>query len=375
MPKQNERFLELDVFRAFAILLVIGYHYFSRWTPPRYEFNLYPYGQYFSEFFLFKYGHLGVDLFFIISGFVIAMTLETCRSPFEFVVRRAARLLPAMIVCSILTALVVTSLVYVEHFRSMAKPINLLPSWTFTQPEWWRRLLGFDKINYIDGSYWSLAVEVKFYAWACLCFFALRSRFVLVFFICSTCMWLLFVIGTVSKAPWLSMINAVAFGDYAALFAAGIIFHRIYSVPSTRREYWPLLVLCFVQQATIILLLQSEWRPASGQLAALLSFFMMFLALAAGWRLPETSIVRLLSRVGLASYSLYLLHQNIGVGLLNRGMGLESGAQVLILLLAIVMGLVWLSYVVYDLVERPGKRFILRLALRRQNVSASSSRK
>lgn len=64
----------LDGFRAISILSVLLFHFFSRWTPPLSSESFYPYGsKYFSWF---QYGGVGVEFFFMISGFVIYFTLE-----------------------------------------------------------------------------------------------------------------------------------------------------------------------------------------------------------------------------------------------------------------------------------------------------------
>ena len=72
----------LDGLRGIAILLVICFHSYTRW--PKFV----PYGHQFSDFYLFKYGYLGVQLFFLISGFVILMLLEKNKTFIQFIYKR-----------------------------------------------------------------------------------------------------------------------------------------------------------------------------------------------------------------------------------------------------------------------------------------------
>ena len=82
---------EIDGLRAIAVAAVIANHFSSNLLPG---------------------GYLGVDVFFVISGYVIGASLagEVDRSPRTFLthfyVRRVKRLLPALVVCVLLTALV-----------------------------------------------------------------------------------------------------------------------------------------------------------------------------------------------------------------------------------------------------------------------------
>lgn len=51
--------------------------------------------------FNFSYGFLGVHLFFIISGYVIYMSILNCNNTKDFLIKRVVRLYPAYIVSSI----------------------------------------------------------------------------------------------------------------------------------------------------------------------------------------------------------------------------------------------------------------------------------
>jgi peptidoglycan/LPS O-acetylase OafA/YrhL len=157
----TNRVVALDGIRGIAILLVIGFHFFYHNASPYNPTNLYPYGEALAWNPIFKYGYLGVELFFIVSGFVIALTLDTCKSPFDFALRRFARIWPALIVCSSVTYIVLR---YSGSPYSALKNVDwsfFLPSWTLSQPQLWRSFS--PRADLIDGVYWSLVVEIRFY--------------------------------------------------------------------------------------------------------------------------------------------------------------------------------------------------------------------
>lgn len=68
----GRRLAEVDGLRAVAVLAVVLYHYFQAY--PQYS----PYGA--ALLPLAKYGDLGVELFFVISGFVITLSLTDRKS-------------------------------------------------------------------------------------------------------------------------------------------------------------------------------------------------------------------------------------------------------------------------------------------------------
>ncbi len=86
-PLDSQRLATLDGLRTIAILAVVAFHYCYRWGPPLNPASLYPYGTALAGLPDVRLGQYGVQLFFVISGFVIALTLERCRTPGEFAVR------------------------------------------------------------------------------------------------------------------------------------------------------------------------------------------------------------------------------------------------------------------------------------------------
>jgi peptidoglycan/LPS O-acetylase OafA/YrhL len=165
----------LDSFRCIAITLVsvMLYHYMYRWTYPFNPGNLYPYGNFFGT--TFKYGNLGVQFFFIISGFVISYTLENTEGALSFFTNRFIRLFPPMVLCSVVTFFV-CSWVDKSLFQDSQRLKDFLPSLTFINPKVWTAVTG-KQFDWISLSYWSLWVEVQFYMIAACIYFSNLKKF------------------------------------------------------------------------------------------------------------------------------------------------------------------------------------------------------
>lgn len=162
----KERIKHLDGLRGLAILLVIGFHAYTRWA------SILPYGSRFSEIPIFKAGWVGVDLFFLISGYVILMTLERSDGAWDFLRRRWLRLFPAMAVCSAISF--AFSTVLPDGPGGSPSFVDLIPGMLFIEPAWLHRI-GLDW-NAIEGTFWSIFVEVKFYLVAALLFSRLGAK-------------------------------------------------------------------------------------------------------------------------------------------------------------------------------------------------------
>src|SRR5262245_34438087 len=139
------RLIEIDSLRGLAALSVVLFHYTTRFAEL--------YGPTERMTVAFPYGFYGVNLFFIISGFVIFMTLERTRRPMDFVVSRFSRLYPAYWTCVAITFAV-------THWLGLPyKTVDLLSALAnFTM------IQGFWGVPHVGGVYWTLEVELLLYA-------------------------------------------------------------------------------------------------------------------------------------------------------------------------------------------------------------------
>jgi peptidoglycan/LPS O-acetylase OafA/YrhL len=238
----DERIEILDGLRGLAVLFVIGYHYFGQWAPPLNSVSLYPYGESLASVSYFRFGYLGVDLFFLVSGFVITLTLTRCSGPREFLARRFARLFPAMVLASSATFLIVRYLS--PHFWTR-KFCDFLPGLTFTDPWLFKQYVGID-CEFMDGAYWSLFVEVRFYFLVALLYFG-WSRAA---FLRNSAIFLSAAISVsvleIAKyhLRGLALADLLLFPQYSPLLCCGIAFYFVWRDCSNRLA-WFMVVEAF----------------------------------------------------------------------------------------------------------------------------------
>ena len=93
-PVAKREFAALDGLRAWAVIMVWNVHFFDAWW--RSDYGLSPSSPLRPLLATVHSGHVGVDLFFVLSGFIIFHTLHKRATGFvPFMRRRYARLLPA----------------------------------------------------------------------------------------------------------------------------------------------------------------------------------------------------------------------------------------------------------------------------------------
>lgn len=128
---------------------------------------------------IMSFGGLGVAMFFGISGYLVTTSFRLDPNPLRFISKRALRIMPALIVVSLLTAYVIgpvlTTLGVRDYLTSAATHLFVYKS-IILSPRF--DLPGVFAVNpyphVVNGSLWTLPLEVAMYL-IIACFFVLRS--------------------------------------------------------------------------------------------------------------------------------------------------------------------------------------------------------
>lgn len=220
------RYWELDVTRFLAAFSVMFLHYFARGFAQ--DDSLSPY--HFPRIGPYAmYGYLAVNLFFMISGFVIFYSAENCGSGSaglkRFAKSRALRLFPAYWVACTMT-FVALSFGFPEiRETSIARYLVNMPM-----------INGFIGIGGIDGVYWSLFVELRFYIIFAILIFANQLKNIQPVM----AIWLLFSLLNLKIHN--KTIEYLLFTEYAPQFISGCTLYLIRSRRSFTLQSFALLI-------------------------------------------------------------------------------------------------------------------------------------
>ena len=347
----SRRIASIDGLRTIAILAVVAFHYCYRWGPHVNSGSLYPYGAALADLPGVRFGGCGVQLFFVISGFVIAMTLDRCSTPREFVVRRYARLAPAMLLFSAATF---AAMHVIPRAPFPERWVWFVSALTFIDPQHLNQIapsIGFDSI---DGVYWSLYVEVQFYALACLIYFGAGQRFRVIMGLLSAvaCGLLLVRIPLVSPVS-----NNLLIPLFLPWFVMGVGFYSL-----ALRAEWSVGAL-LISLGTLELLAQGTAGVRDSVPIGVVLLVPILFA-AAIWFRPLASVLswRPIVVIGGASYGLYLIHQNLGVAILHS-LPPMNGVVGALAAISVAAGCAGLAVASFRWIETPASRLIRDLLL------------
>ncbi|MBL8583319.1 MAG: acyltransferase [Rhizobiaceae bacterium] len=335
-----DRIATLDLLRLVAAVAVLFFHYLFRGgLGDNYLGEGYPEVEPVAI-----YGYLGVNLFFLISGFVIAWSAEG-RDWQTFAVARFARLYPGFLACMVITWIVLA-----------VWPHQVFP---VSVRQLFANLLIFSPVageKFVDGVYWSIVMELIFYGWVALALaVGVFSRYKLQIIT----VWL-----------GLSVINEFFIGsyplkllfltEYGPLFASGVLIHHIAS-KGRSPEALMLLATAFLLSSNYLLIGQDYQQTHYGvsipfwglMIANVVIYLLLIGAVVFRDAVRPTPFIFML---GAITYPLYLLHQNAGYVAIDW-MRPMIGKWPAMIVTSVAMFI--FSWMVWRIIERPARRWIV----------------
>jgi peptidoglycan/LPS O-acetylase OafA/YrhL len=290
-----------------------------------------------------SYGWLGVEVFFVISGFVIPFSLYSSqyqtRSYGRFLLRRLVRLEPPYLASIVLVILL--------GFASSLAPGFQGDSPAYSVPQVLSHLLyliPFTDYSWLNVVYWTLAYEFAFYLISGLTFVVLwraHLAFTILFALA------IFAMIGATTHHWDTKIF---------LFLMGISCCRMH----VGRDPLSIFLACLAGTSALMIYL-GDWQSAlAGSATALAIPYARF----PKWR-P-------LLWLGAISYSLYLTHVPIGGRVVNLGKRFIEGewSQLALSLVALAVSLLC-AWVFFKVVESPAQRASKMVHVRQRAVAAA----
>ncbi|QKJ28243.1 acyltransferase [Mucilaginibacter mali] len=322
----THRIAEIDGLRGIAALMVCLLH-----------FNL------------FKYGGTGVQLFFMISGFVIYMSTVYANTFKRFWIGRFTRLYPVY-----LLSIVITLIFYPVNFKAIR--INeIIGNLTLLQPLF--------RANFLIFVYWTLYIEILFYF---LISILLKFKLLAEIEKVILCLYCLIATTTIiyiligDSSPVYTRYFVIFRGivqvySFFHLFAAGIVFYRIYHHGATRFRVL-LIILSFLM--TLLLTYDTVEKTldlTDKRIISALIFYPAFILIVN--RKAAFLNYSPLQFLGKISYALYVIHASFGVWL--RDLLLPRTGLVAAGLISLVFTILF-SYIITRFYDEP-----IRAALKR----------
>lgn len=283
----------------------------------------------------FSFGKYGVQLFFVISGFVIPWSLYNKKYEisnfFKFLFKRLVRLEPPYL----FSVLLVLLLYFLRHYFLSENDVRVFSV---------RQVLlhigylipFFEKYNWINEVYWTLAIEFQFYIFIGVAYFALNSKNKIWRFLSFVVILSLHYIGN----------NQFLF-YWLPVFLLGNLLFQFKKEIITKKEYYFYTILCLGFIACFIgipVLVSCLIATIS------IMYFQNFNSLIGSW-------------LGKISYSIYLTHTIIGSAVINiLSHHVTSSIGVFFVVIAGIIITILFSYITYLLVEKKSQKFSMKIS-------------
>jgi peptidoglycan/LPS O-acetylase OafA/YrhL len=346
----KNRINELDALRGIASLMVVIFHFTADRGDKTFSFNI---------------GCVGVDLFFVISGFVISLTIENCISWKSFLLNRFSRLYPTYWVCLSITTLFIllSNFLHIQYNYDSNLLMTYLANLTMMPT--------YLNYSFIEGTYWTLVVELLFY-FIVLWFIIFNKKQWLEFFgvilLILVFSYKFFIDEILSFKKMFEITDSIPLLIYFPLFYSGILFYKMkFNEQNFKR--WLLIILSFVIQLYVYNRLYSNREYLSITeyaiaLALIYSTFIIYL-----YNKLHFIINKITFWFGSISYALYLLHKVIGTSFFIPLLTIKLGLNYWLAMPLTLIIIIFISYLVMKYIEKPSLIFIRKKYLNKtQNL-------
>lgn len=341
---------DIDGLRAIAVLAVVFFHAFPKAIPS---------------------GFIGVDIFFVLSGFLISNILfyqikNGSISWSNFYLKRIKRIFPALILVLLTSAVMGYFLLLPDEYKNLGK--HLLGSSVFVNNLLlWREVGYFDKASELKPllHLWSLGIEEQFYLiWPMFIYFIWKFRFNPIIALV-----LFSIISFSINILWVNHHHIMAFyfpiSRFWELAAGGVVVYILYhhlpdedwqrNLISKRYILINVMSICSLLILVIgIFLNQKLTYPGWAALLPTLCTIVLLIT-RYSWINCKLLTLPLLTFVGLISYPLYLWHWV----LLSFARIIYSGTPSTNLIITTILLSFILAWLTYQFIEKP-IRFTLK---------------
>lgn len=296
----------IDILRFIAAFGVMCFHYFSSTFQGLSD-----------PISLFvRYGYLGVELFFIISGFIIFFSVS--KPPKEYALGRFLRIYPIFwIMCSI-TYIATLVFPHADHVSFLTFLKNLL-------------IINNGKIEMIDGVYWTLTIEIFFYIYIGAYNFLFGKKNLHYFFIS----WLLICLTIFTLDLQNLLISKLLLARYAPYFIYGGLVAYLYenrSIITKRLKYLLISVTCLTAFVPYYIskVLSNNINDTNffgvfdtkANIIVFMFFILIPLAIYFSEKITSKNAIKIAKILGGITYPLYLIHQKLGGLIIGETFGL-----------------------------------------------------
>lgn len=321
IKKSDSNIPVLNSLRAFAALSVCLYHFVCTTTgfiSTQWVLNL------------FSGGKFGVQLFFVISGFVIPWAMYHAKFEFKnlfaFILKRLARLEPPYlfsIVIAVIILLLREKILGVQNEHITISFNQIVLHFGYLIPF-------FDDYKWLNQVYWTLAIEFQYYFFIAFLFIPLIN---------ATLIHRIFIYVSIVALCFISSQRFLPY--WLPVFLIGIILFLYKAKLIDGKEYYVVTILlisfCFYKY------------PFVSVIYTLIPvFFILFF---------EEIKVKGLHFLGKTSYSIYLIHTLIGASFINvLSHSVHSSFGKFFVIVGGTVLTILSAYVMYLLIEKPSKK-------------------